>query len=137
MAKFDALYRDKMVFEGFNLASLGIYNTFYPSKLNFGPNSIILCHSMPPCSEKLPYVMLKAYTANIYSQFTVIGCVTCATVISQWLLQPMTVYMTFNDTEEYSFRSIAILGCNVCSQITLAHVTLPKAVVNTVKVFAV
>ena len=45
--------------------------------------------------------------------------------------------MIFNDTEEYSLRSIAILGCNVYSQITVAHVTLPKAVLNTVKVFAV
>ena len=34
-------------------------------------------------------------------------------------------------------RSIAILGCNVYSQITVAHVTLPKAVLNTVKIFAV
>ena len=36
--------------------------------------------------------------------------------------------MTFNDTEEYSLRSIAILGCKIYSQITVAHVTLPKAV---------
>ena len=34
-------------------------------------------------------------------------------------------------------RSIAILGCNIYSQITVAHVTLPKAVLNTVKTFAV
>ena len=34
-------------------------------------------------------------------------------------------------------RSIAILGCNIYSQITVAHVTLPKAVLNTVKIFAV
>ena len=34
-------------------------------------------------------------------------------------------------------RSIAILGCNMYSQITVAHVTLPKAVLNTVKIFAV
>ena len=31
-------------------------------------------------------------------------------------------------------RSIAILGCNMYSQITVAHVTLPKAVLNTVKI---
>ena len=49
----------------------------------------------------------------------------------------MTVHMTFSDTEEYSLRSIAILGCNIYSQITVAHVTLPKAVLNTVKIFAV
>ena len=52
-------------------------------------------------------------------------------------LQAMTVHMTFNDTEEYSLRSIAILGCNICSQITVEHVTLPKAVLSTVKIFAV
>ena len=45
--------------------------------------------------------------------------------------------MTFNDTEEYSLRSIAILGCNIWSQITVAHVTLPKAVLSTVKIFTV
>ena len=49
----------------------------------------------------------------------------------------MTVHKTFNDTEEYSLRSIAILGCNIYSQITMAHVTLPKAVLITVKIFAV
>ena len=43
------------------------------------------------------------YTANIHSQFTVIGCVMSATVI----------------------------------KITVAHVTLPKAVLSTVKIFAV
>ena len=77
------------------------------------------------------------YTVNIYNQFTVIGCVKCATVIWQWLLQETTVHMTFNDTEEYSLRSIAILGYNIWSQITVAHVTLPKAVLSTVKIFAV
>ena len=45
--------------------------------------------------------------------------------------------MKFNDTEEYSLRSIAILGCNICSQITVAHVTMPKAVLVTVKIFVV
>ena len=49
----------------------------------------------------------------------------------------MTVHMTFNDTEEYNLRSIAILGCNICSYITVADVTLPKAVLSTVKIFAV
>ena len=48
----------------------------------------------------------------------------------------MTVQITFNDTEEYSFKSIAILGCNIYSKITVAHVILPKAVLSTVKVFA-
>ena len=76
-------------------------------------------------------------TANIYSQFTFIGCVTCATVIWQWLSQTMTVHMTFTDIEEYNMRSIAILGCDIYSQMTVAHVTLPKAVLSTVKIFAV
>ena len=49
----------------------------------------------------------------------------------------MTVFMIFNDIEEYSLRSIAILGCNICSQITVAHVTLPNAVLSTVEIFAV
>ena len=34
-------------------------------------------------------------------------------------------------------RSIAILDCNIHSQITVAHVTLPKAVPSTVEIFAV
>ena len=83
------------------------------------------------------YITTFSYTANIYSQFTVIGCVTCATVILQWLLQARTVHVTFNETEEYSLRSIAILGCNIYSQIAVGHVTLPKAVLSTVKIFAV
>ena len=45
--------------------------------------------------------------------------------------------MTLADIEEYSLRSIAILGCNIYSQITVAHVTLPKAVLSTVEIFAV
>ena len=77
------------------------------------------------------------YTANIYSQFTVIGCVACATVIWQQLSKVMTVHLTFSDTEECSLRSIAILGCIICSQIKVAHVTLPKAVLSTIKIFAV
>ena len=34
-------------------------------------------------------------------------------------------------------RLIAILDCNIHSQITVAHVTLPKAVPSTVEIFAV
>ena len=77
------------------------------------------------------------HTANIYSQFTVIGCVTFPTVIWQWLAQPTAVPTTLTDTEEYSLRSIAVLGCNTHSQITVGNVTLPKAVLSTVKIFAV
>ena len=49
----------------------------------------------------------------------------------------MAVQIIFDDTEEYILRSIAILGCNIYSKITVAHITLPKAVLNTVKIFAV
>ena len=49
----------------------------------------------------------------------------------------MTVHMTFTDIEEKNMRSIAILGCDEYSQITVAHVTLPKAVLNIVEIFAV
>ena len=45
--------------------------------------------------------------------------------------------MTFTDIEECDLISIAILGCNIYSQITVAHVILPKAVLNTVKIFVV
>ena len=34
-------------------------------------------------------------------------------------------------------RSIAVLGGNMHSQITVGNVTLPKAVLSTVKIFAV
>ena len=49
----------------------------------------------------------------------------------------MTVHMTFNDTEKYSLRIIAVLGCNMYSLIAVAYVTLPKAVLSAVKIFVV
>ena len=55
---------------------------------------------------------------------------TCVTVIWQWMLQATTVHMIFNNTEEHSLRSIAILDCSICSKITVVHVTLPKAVLS-------
>ena len=67
----------------------------------------------------------------------VIGCVTFPTVIWQKLSHSTAVPMTLNDTEGYSLRSIAILGCITWSQITVAHVALPKAVLSTVNIFAV
>ena len=85
----------------------------------------------------LPNISILCYTANIYSQFTVIGCVTFPTVIWQWLLQPMTVHMTITDIEEYSLRSNTVLDCTMYNQITVGNVTLPKAVLSTVKIFAV
>ena len=81
--------------------------------------------------------LLIGYTANIYSHFTVIGCVTFPTVIWQWLSQPMVVPMTLSDIKEYILRLITILDCNMYSQITVGKVTLPKAVLSTVKIFAV
>ena len=45
--------------------------------------------------------------------------------------------MTFTDIEEYNIRSIAFLGHNIYRKITVAHVILPKAVLNTFKIFAV
>ena len=45
--------------------------------------------------------------------------------------------MTLSDIEDYSVRSIAVLGGNMNSQITMGNVTLPKAVLSTVKIFAV
>ena len=45
--------------------------------------------------------------------------------------------MPLSDTEEYSLRSIAALGSNMQSQITVGNVTLPKAVLNTANSFEV
>ena len=45
--------------------------------------------------------------------------------------------MTLSDIEDYSLRSIAVLGCNMHRQITVENVTLPKAVLSTFKIFAV
>ena len=81
--------------------------------------------------------MNEPHNANLYSPFTVIGCVTFPTVIWQWLSQPTAVPMTLNDIKEYSLISISFLGGNMHSQITVGNVTLPKAVQNTVKIFAV
>ena len=49
----------------------------------------------------------------------------------------MAVPMTLSDIEEYSLRSIAVLGCNMHSYVTVGNLTLPKAVLSTVKIFAV
>ena len=45
--------------------------------------------------------------------------------------------MILSDIEEYSLRSIAVLGGNMHSQITVENLTLLKAVLSTVKIFAV
>ena len=49
----------------------------------------------------------------------------------------MAVHMTLINIEEYSLRSNAVLECNMYNQITVGNVTLPKAVLSTVKIFAV
>ena len=49
----------------------------------------------------------------------------------------MAVAKTLSDNEEYSLRSIAVLGGTMHSKITVGNVTLPKAVLSTVKIFAV
>jgi len=47
----------------------------------------------------------------------------------------MTVRMTFTDIEEFNLRSIAILGYNTYSQIIVAYLTLPKALLSAVKIY--
>ena len=49
----------------------------------------------------------------------------------------MTVHMTITDIEEYSLRSNTVLDCTMYNQITVGNVTLPKAVLSTVKIFVV
>ena len=96
------------------------------------PSSCALHQGIP-----VKCVFLVICTANIYSQYTVISCVTFPTVIWQWLSQPTAVHLTLTDIEEYSLRLIAVLCCNNYKQITVANVTLPKALLNTVIIFTV
>ena len=49
----------------------------------------------------------------------------------------MAVHMTLTDIEEYSLRLNNVLDCTIYNQITVGNVTLPKAVLSTVKIFAV
>ena len=49
----------------------------------------------------------------------------------------MAVPMALSDIEECSLRSIAVLSGNMHSQITVGSITLPKAVLSTIKIFAV
>ena len=49
----------------------------------------------------------------------------------------MTVHMTITDIEEYSLRSNTVLDCTMYNQITVGNVTLPKAALSTVQLFAV
>ena len=45
--------------------------------------------------------------------------------------------MTLTDIEEDSLRLNNVLDCTIYNQITVGNVTLPKAVLSTVKIFAV
>ena len=49
----------------------------------------------------------------------------------------MAEHMTLTDIEEYSLRSNNVLDCTMYNQITVGNVTLPKAVLSTIKIFAV
>ena len=49
----------------------------------------------------------------------------------------MAVHMTLTDIEEYSLRLDNVLDCTIYNQITVGNVTLPKAVLSIVKIFAV
>ena len=49
----------------------------------------------------------------------------------------MAVHMTLTDIEEYSLRLNNVLDCTIYNHITVRNVTLPKAVLSTVKIFAV
>ena len=49
----------------------------------------------------------------------------------------MAVHMTLTDIEEYSLRLNNVSDCTIYNQITVGNVTLPKAVLSTVKIFAV
>ena len=45
--------------------------------------------------------------------------------------------MTLFDIEKYCLRLNTVLDCTMNNQITVGNVTLPKAVLSTVKIFAV
>ena len=45
-------------------------------------------------------------------------------------------FLTLNDIKDYSLRLTTVLDCNMYNQITVGNVTLPKAVLRTVKIFA-
>ena len=49
----------------------------------------------------------------------------------------MTVHMMLTDIKEYSLRLNIVLDCTMNNHITAGKATLPKAVLSTVKIFAV
>ena len=52
-------------------------------------------------------------------------------------VQPMAVHRTLTDIEEHSLRLNNVLDRTIYNQITVGNVTLPKAVLSIVKIFAV
>ena len=61
-----------------------------------------------------------------------------ANIIWQWLpRRTAATHMIFTNIDEYNLILIAVLGCNVYGKITVANVKLPKAVLSSVKIFAV
>ena len=68
---------------------------------------------------------------------TAFGSVTCATVIWLYLLQPkIAIDLNLYYSMPLSVMGTAV-GCDNHCQITMGNVTLPKAVLSTVKIFAV
>ena len=49
----------------------------------------------------------------------------------------MVVHMTHTDIDEYSMRLNTVFYCTMNNQITVGNITLPKAVLSTVKIFPV
>ena len=49
----------------------------------------------------------------------------------------LSLPVTVNEIEVYSLTTIIVLDSNKHSQTTVGNVTLPKAVLSTVKIFAV
>ena len=103
------------------------------------------------CSKIIYFIKNQSFTVQSSRQFThhCMHCKYFQTVHSHWLCyvchcnlavrlsQTTIVYMIFTDIKEYNMRSIAIVGRNIYSQITVANVTLPKAVLNAVEIFSV
>ena len=73
------------------------------------------------------------YTAKICRQYSHWQC-----YISRCNFVVIIISNSYTyDTEEHSLRSIAVLGSNMHYQITVGNVTLPKAALSAVKIFAV
>ena len=87
------------------------------------------CYCTPPCLELFITLFqslckLADFTANIYSQFSVIGFITLVTIIWQWLSKVIAIHMTLTGIEKYISNLIAEFGCprNRYSQISVTNV---------------